>query len=134
MGKKVVRRAWSEESTKISPAKSKEGEKQWGEGEPKRAHDATPHPAIVNESTMSRIMHNELFRVDALMRRTMMRARTPEHPAKGRWRPRESSLFPLSSNLFFSDTTIRTRLSYQAGIDYFTLNVSARLNKYNGYS
>lgn len=75
------------------------GRETVGEEEPKRAHDATPHPAIVNESTMSRIMHNELFRVDVLMPRTMMRARAPEHPAKGGWRPRESSLFPLSSNL-----------------------------------
>ena len=50
-----------------------------------RARKAAPHPAIVNERTMSRIMHNELFRADALMQRTMMRARAPEHKAKERW-------------------------------------------------
>lgn len=70
---------------KFRPPNRKREGNSGGEGEPKRAHDATPHPAIVNESTMSRIMHNELFRVDALMRRTMMRARAPEHSAKGGW-------------------------------------------------
>lgn len=37
-----------------------------------KSREPMPHPGIVNERTMSRTMHNELFQADELMRRVLV--------------------------------------------------------------
>lgn len=92
---------------------------------------------------MSRIMHNELFRADALMQRTMMRALAPEHPAKEVGGNHEkASLGALRSAFLFSPASLFIKLSQlnkiellarlkrencHAAIDYLVLNEFAFL-------